>query len=289
MRVILTGGSGFLGRAFARHLSNGGHEVVGFSRSPGFVAGRPTILWDMCRDPMPPALEGAVDAVVHLAQSRNFRRFPEDATEMFRVNIAATASLLDWAINIGARQFAFISSGAVYQPFTGRLEEDAPLAPPGYLGASKLAAEVLTRPYADKMTLCVLRVFFPYGPGQSDRLIPDLVRRITAGEAVTLAGEDGLVFTPTYVDDVVGVIGAALIEGWAGTFNLASPHALSVRDAADRIGRLLQITPRYERLPQSAPRIVPSLHRLACRYAISSFKSFDQGLGNVLGAGEHGR
>jgi UDP-glucose 4-epimerase len=289
MRIVLTGGSGFLGRALSQHLSNSGHDVVGLSRSPGLLAGKPTILWDMCRDPTPPAPEGSVDAVVHLAQSRNFRRFPEDAPEMFRVNVVATASLLDWAINTGVRKFAFISSGAVYQPFTGPLEEDAPLAPPGYLGASKLAAEVLTRPYADKMTLCVLRVFFPYGPGQSDRLIPDLIRRIIAGETVTLAGEDGLVFTPTHVDDFVDVISAALIEDWAGTFNLASPHALSIRDAADRIGRQLRITPRYERLDQSAPRIVPSLHRLAGRYAISSFKSFDQGLRDVLGTGEHSR
>jgi UDP-glucose 4-epimerase len=289
MRIILTGGSGFLGRALAQHLSNGAHEVVSLSRSPGFVAGRPTLLWDMCRDPMPPVLEGVVDAVVHLAQSRNFRRFPEDAAEMFRVNVVATASLLDWAINTGVRQFVFISSGAVYQPFAGRLEEDAPLAPPGYLGASKFAAEVLARPYADKMNLCVLRVFFPYGPGQSNRLMPDLIRRVIAGEAVTLAGEDGLVFTPTYVDDVVGVIATALIEAWTGTFNLASPHALSIRDAAERIGRLLRITPRYVRLDQPAPSIVPSLHRLASRYAISSFRSVDQGLQNVLETGECSR
>jgi nucleoside-diphosphate-sugar epimerase len=287
MRVVLTGGSGFVGRVLVERLASAGHEVIILTRTSASIGPGLALVWDMSHHARPPAMQGPIDAVAHLAQARNYRRFPEDAPEMFRVNVAATAALVDWAVSGGATRFVLVSSGTVYEPFTGPLEEDAPLAPQGYLGASKLAAEVIARPYASKMALCVLRVFFPYGPGQTDRLIPNLIRRIRAGQAVTVAGGHGLVFTPTYVDDVADVIAAALLEGWTGTLNVATPHAMSIRAVSDRIGELLGSAPCFERVDRVAAKIVPDLRRLAARYDIKSFTAFDQGLRWTIEAAEH--
>ena len=62
---------------------------------------------------------------------------------MFTVNVAMTMLLLEWAARSGVKQFCLVSSGAVYEPFAGPLKEDAALAPVGFLGASKLASEVI--------------------------------------------------------------------------------------------------------------------------------------------------
>ena len=101
------------------------------------------------------------------------------------------------------KQFVLASSGSVYEPFGGHLREEAALAPGSFLGATKLASEFLARPYGAAFTLSVLRLFFPYGPNQRDRLIPDLIGRVRSGRPIQLAEDgEGLCFTPTFVEAV---------------------------------------------------------------------------------------
>ena len=108
---------------------------------------------------------------------------------MFAVNVAMTMFLLEWAAQARVKQFCLVSSGAVYEPFASPLKEDAALAPIGFLGASKLASEIIAKPFSSIFTLNTLRLFFPYGPGQRDRLIPELVRRVRSGDGNSGVGE----------------------------------------------------------------------------------------------------
>src|ERR1700722_11608169 len=173
MRVLLTGTSGFIGCFTRRALQAAGHKIVALSRTVPETDETNCVVWDLAKDrPASPTIPEC-QAVVHLAQSRSYRHFPGDARLMFDVNVAGTQRLLDWASESGVRRFCLISSGSVYAPFVGPLREDSPVAPPDYLGASKLAAETIARPYADNFELSVLRLFTPYGPGQTGRLIPD--------------------------------------------------------------------------------------------------------------------
>src|SRR5262249_53125011 len=89
--------------------------------------------------------------------------------------------------------------------------------------------------------LSILRLFAPYGPGQAGRLIPELVRRIRQGEAITLPADGkGMRMAPTYVDDICTVIETALVEDWQGIFNVAAPAGLSLREIAELIGKVLE-------------------------------------------------
>lgn len=171
----------------------------------------------------------------------------------------------------------------MYEPFAAPLSEDAPLAPASNLGATKLAAEVLAKPYGALFPVSVLRLFAPYGPGQTARLIPDLIRRVREGEAVTLPETGGgMRFAPSYVDDVCAAMLAAIEGGWSGVFNVASPEALTIEDAVGAIGRALGREPVFARRPGGSPLVVPELGKLAARHDMSRFRSFAEGIAATL-------
>jgi nucleoside-diphosphate-sugar epimerase len=197
--------------------------------------------------------------------------------------------LLLAAAEANVSRFCLVSSGAVYEPFLGALAEDAPLAPAGNLGATKLAAEVIARPFGALFPVSVLRLFMPYGPCQTGRLISDLIRRVREGEAVTLPAEGaGMRFSPSYVDDVCDAILAAIEQSWAGVFNVAAPEALSLEEAMRLIGKVLGKAPVVARNPaqtEPAPVVVPNLAKLGARYDLSRFRSFPDGIAATM-AGE---
>jgi UDP-glucose 4-epimerase len=223
--------------------------------------------------------------VIHLAQSRWSKVFPEGAHDAVAVNVFSTAALADWALSAGVSRFCLVSTGSVYDPYAGRLTEDAALAPVNFYGATKLAAENLLRPYSSLFTTCVLRLFFPYGPGQEARLIPDLIERVRSGLPITLPRNgDGMVITPSFVDDVAAVIARATEEGWSGTFNVAAPTALTIRQIGETIGRLLDKPPCFEHDARAGTsRIVPDLSRLASHWDLNRFTNLADGLSRTIG------
>lgn len=287
LHLLVTGASGFVGRVFVRMARAKGHRVVALVRdSTQTPAGCDALIHELGSGTKL-KLPSDVNAVVHLAQSRAYRAFPGDADEMYRVNVAGTQDVLMAAAEAGISRLCLISSGTVYEPFSGDLAEHEPLAPVGNLGATKLAAEVLAKPYSALFPVSTLRLFAPYGPGQTARLVPDLIKRVRSGEVVTLPSSGGgLRFSPTYVDDVCDVILAALQESWKGEFNVASPEVLTIEDVARGIGAALGMEPRFERKEMSAPSFVPSLAKLGTRYDLARFRSFAEGIAATV-AGEH--
>lgn len=283
MHILVTGATGFVGAALVRRLLAAGHRVTALVRpggDPGLAEGFAHLLGSGT-----PRLPDGVEAVVHLAQSRAYRRFPEDAREMFQVNVAGTQELLEAAVAAGVSAFCLVSSGTVYEPFATPMTEDAPLAPASLLGATKLAAEVLARPFAGAFALPVLRLFAPYGPGQTNRLVPDLIHRVQSGGAVTLPERgDGMRFTPTHVDDVCDLIAQATIEGWRDVLNVAAAGSVSIAEAAGVIGEVLGRVANIERRSLGAPVVVPDLTRLAARYPLSRFRNFETGIRDTLAA-----
>ncbi len=285
--ILVTGGTGFVGSRFLEVASRR-HELFAIARRPP-AEPRPGVSWltvDLDRPLDLERLPDRLDAVVHLAVSPRHREFPESALEQFRVNLASTAALLDHARRAGAESFVLVSSGSVYDATSGApLREGDALAPSAYFAATKAAAELLLTPYAGLMATCSLRLFFPYGPGQTGRLIPGLVDRVRQGRPVELRGDrGGMRICPTYVDDVVEVLQAAVRARWRGVVNLGGPEVLSLREIARVIGGVVGVDPLFEHHEGPLLRFEPDLGRLRAAIDVSSFRTFPEGLRATLAA-----
>ena len=148
MTVVVTGGTGFLGSALLALLARRG-DVVALHRpgaDPPAVDGVRWVAQDLAVG-VGSALPESADAVVHLAQSRRYREFPEGVGDVFGVNAGVTVELLDYARRSGAKTFTYASSGAVYASGPEPVREGDTPRPGNFYAASKLAGELATEQY----------------------------------------------------------------------------------------------------------------------------------------------
>ncbi|WP_421790304.1 NAD-dependent epimerase/dehydratase family protein [Hyphobacterium sp.] len=209
-----------------------GHEVFALRRSgSGESDGINWISADLSEPLKPETLPEKIDAVIHLAQSPEYRNLPDGAPHVFRVNTASTAELLEYARKASAEHFLYASTGSVYEPFTGSMLEDQLVSPKNFYPASKLAGEAVCRGYNDHFAVALARIFFLYGPGQEQMLIARLVEGVLNGVPATLPEDGpGISLTPTYVDDCGRFFVEALAQKTDGIVNVAGPQPATIED-----------------------------------------------------------
>jgi nucleoside-diphosphate-sugar epimerase len=253
MTVLITGATGFIGRRLVDALLPT-EEVIGTTHELDHLRqekGLDWIRWDIRNPAAPQAFPDHLDAVVHLAQTRDYRSFPELALEITRVNLDGLINVLEAARAAQTRRFVLASSGGVYAPGPGIRTEADPPQPQSFYQATKLAGEVLASRYNEYFSVVCLRIFFAYGPGQAhDRFIPDLVRRVATGKPVQVRGVDGFQANPIHVDDVARSFHRALKLEGSHLINVAGPDVLSLRRIVELIGFNVGRTPVVEHLQE---------------------------------------
>jgi UDP-glucose 4-epimerase len=286
-RVLVTGGAGFIGRRVVRALLARGHEVtVADLRSFPDPAVR-SVVGDLC-DPDGPAraVSPGTDVIIHLAAVTSVLASVADPVSTHRLNVDATARLLERARENGVGTFLFASTNAVVGGGAGIGEvitERALLRPLTPYGATKAAAEMLIGSYAScyGITGASLRFSNVYGPGMAakDSFIPRLMRAARDGEGVQVRGDGTMLRDVVHVDDIVQGIFAAWQNGHTGPLILGSGQSVSVNEMVSVARRVTGAAIPVENVP------VPAGEMPAIVLDISAAKALGYGPGYDLESG----
>lgn len=242
MDILLTGASGFVGRHLAAALAEE-HRVIMLSRRPTGVLGE--IIHDFAQPLSSDRLPRRIDAIIHTAGLVGHQANSSPLCQ--RVNVEATKDLADYAIRAQAKRFIFFSTGGVYRPTEERLTEQSAVAPPDAYTQSKLAAEMAAQSFKGDLVVQILRLFFPFGPTQRARLIPNLIERVTQDESISLTNSLGQpLVTPLYIDDLVEYVRRVLFVSDSFVANLAGDEVVSIRTLAEMIAKVLNRRALFE-------------------------------------------
>ena len=251
MKVLVTGGAGFIGSHVVDSVADHGHEprILDMRPSP-YRDDVETTLGDM-RDPdVALAAVRGCDAVIHLAAVADVNDVLKNPTLADEVNVRGTQSLLEAARSEGISRFVYASTVWVYgnTPAQGVVDEESPLSLPAHLyTATKLAGEMYCRSYQEMYGLShtILRFGIPYGPrSRAAAVVAAFVARAEAGEALTIAGDGGQTRQFVYVRDLADGVVASLVPEAAGrVYNLVRDESVSIRRIADTVRELVADVP----------------------------------------------
>jgi UDP-glucose 4-epimerase len=243
MTVLVTGGSGFIGRNLVTSLREAGTGVRVLDLEPFFDPAVETVHGDVA-DPEAVAegLGGDVDAVVHLAAVTSVLRSVDQPELTHRTNVTGTAVLLEAARRAGVGRVVFASTNAVVGASPGTISEESSLRPLTPYGATKAAAEMLLSAYDGSYGIgaASLRFTNVYGPGMQakDSIVARLMRAIRLGTTFEIYGDGRQLRDYLHVSDVVAAVRRALDDDrWHGPVVLGAGTSLSVLDVVEAVRR----------------------------------------------------
>lgn len=231
MRILVTGGAGFIGSCFVRHILKK-HKVInldaltycGNLENLKDVETNPDyefVHGNICDKNLVRELVREVDCVVNFAAESHVDNSIKNPEIFVETNVQGTLNLLQASRELGIERFLQVSTDEVYGTLgeTGYFYETTPLAPNSPYSASKAAADMLVRAYYETYKLPVLntRCSNNYGPYQyPEKLIPYFISQLLKGEKVPVYGDGLNVRDWLYVYDHCEAIDTVLHKGRVG-------------------------------------------------------------------------
>jgi UDP-glucuronate 4-epimerase len=271
MRILVTGGAGFIGSHLVEKLLTSGHQVAILDDFNDFydprikhaniatVAKSVTIHQVDLRDSASVRSlfhRQKFEAIAHLAARAGVRPSIQHPQLYYDTNVAGTLHLLEAARVTEVERFIFASSSSVYGvskkiPFSEDQHLTQTLSP---YGATKIASEFLCSTYSHlyKMRVVALRYFTVYGPRQRpDLAIHQFTRRINAGQPIDQFGDGTTRRDYTYIDDIIqGTMTALDYSGpLFDIFNLGESETVQLKDLISVIEDALGKKAKINRLP----------------------------------------
>ena len=272
-KILITGGSGFIGLAVAQALVKAGHEVHTldtYDASAEHVKYFRGSVLDQAA--IRGAMEGC-DYVIHLAAMLGVLQSTTKALECLDVNILGTRNVLECSVQMKIKRFILSSSSEVYgEPNEVPIKETTVLSPKSEYGVSKVVGEEYCRAYERKFGLpyTIIRFFNVYGAGQRDDFVMSaFTNAALQDQPLSIHGDGSQVRAFCYVDDMVDGVMRILFSGKTvnQTFNLGNPtEPISMYELAKRIVR-------HAGKPESLIRKIPfeASDRTAARDILQRF------------------
>jgi UDP-glucose 4-epimerase len=249
VRVLVTGGSGFIGSHVVDRLLMQGHQPRIFDLVHSWRHDS-----DAVESVSGDILDGAAlraamrdcDAVIHLAAVADVDQVAVDPLRADLVNTRGTAVVLEAARDESVEHVVYGSTIWVYgnAPGSASLDEDVLLASPEHFyTATKLAGEMYCRSYGLMYGLAptILRFGIPHGPrARAATVVAKFVQRALSGEPISINGDGSQARQFVYVEDLADGIVASLVAGARGrTYNLVGDEKVSVREIAGIVQGLI--------------------------------------------------
>jgi len=272
MRILVTGGAGFIGSHLVEKLLSAGHDVAILDDFNDFydpqikrgnisaVANQITVHDIDLRDGEKVAgvfRREKFDTVAHLAARAGVRPSIQQPRLYYDTNVAGTLHLLEGARANGVERFIFASSSSVYGaakkvPFAEEERLTQTLSP---YAATKIGGEFLCSTYSHlyKMRIVALRYFTVYGARQRpDLAIHQFTRKIHAGDPIDQFGDGTTRRDYTYIDDIIqGTMAALKYDGpMFDVFNLGESETIQLKDLIAAIENTLGKKAKINRLPE---------------------------------------
>jgi UDP-glucose 4-epimerase len=300
MRVLVTGGAGFIGSHLVDALLDRGDEVAiadHLYRSPqrwfgeALLRGAQLYVADVRDlDAVRPAFEAArPEVVLHLAAQCDVRHSIANPSFDAQVNVAGTVSVLEGAREVGARRVVMASTAAVYgDPEDVPTTEEAAIAPLSPYGTSKAAAEWYLAQYRRLygISTLALRMANVYGPRQDPHgeagVVSIFCGLAADGRRATVFGNGRQTRDYVYVDDVVEAWLAAATSDVTGALNVSTGIETSVRDVAEALDLSYDFAPgRPGEIERSCLDSSAAADQLGWRAAVPLAHGFRRTLGAI--------
>ena len=255
MRVVVTGGAGFLGSHLCEQLIRREHEVVAVDN---FLTGNPDNVAHLLSEPGFSLVRadvtnylfvsGPVDAILHFASPASPLDYLRLPIATLKVGSIGTLHALGLAKDKGARLVLASTSEVYGDPQVHPQPEDYwghvnPVGPRGVYDEAKRFGEALTIAYREThgVDTAIVRIFNTFGPRMrphDGRAIPNFIRQALAGDPITVAGDGTQTRSICYVDDLVDGVLRMMRSDIPGPVNIGNPHEVSMTALAEWIRSL---------------------------------------------------
>lgn len=271
MKILVTGGTGFTGKALVKRLLDDGHEVIALDYKEGHKTqelrewGADVRIGSVTDPDVVADAVAGVDVVQHLAAA--FREMNVPSSHYDEVNIGGTRIMLEAAKAAGVKKFIYCSTCGVH----GNVEnppgpETAPIKPADYYQRTKYEAEPLVVAAAKNgLDALILRPAAIYGPGDPERF-QMIFRRVNQGK-FPMIGDGSTLYHPLYIDNLVDALVLAMAPG-VGTgeaYLIADEEYVPIRDLVERCARALGVSVRIRKVPTLPMVIAGHLCEWICK------------------------
>ncbi len=266
LKVLVTGGTGFIGSHLVSRILEEGAEVTVLTRRDresgdvNFIKGEitdPKVLTKATKD---------IDTVFHLAGYVDVSGAICNPLLDFQTNVAGTFYLLEAARNNDVGKFIYISSARVYgDPQYAPQDENHPLIPKEFYGASKLIGEIYCRVFGRNYGLrtVIIRPFSVYGEGQLSRegslsgVVSIFVKNVLEGRDLLITGDGTQTKDFVYVSDLVDALVSASVndESVGDVFNIGYGEAVSIKRLAELVIHKTGADVGIRHIPQTSENV----------------------------------
>jgi len=311
MKILVTGGAGFIGSHLSERLLEEGHKVICFDNFSDFGGGSDyvAIKWknisNCINDPEyklvsgdirnrtdvnAPFEEKKIDVVIHLAARTGVRPSVQDPPLCYKVNVLGTINVLQLCVQYNVKQLIFASSSSIYGcnskiPFLESDKVDSPLSP---YAATKKAGENICFVYHKLYDLhtTILRPFTVYGPRQRKKMaISSFTRQISNGEKITIFGDGTNSRDYTFVEDAIeGFVKSIGRKGFE-IFNIGGGNPISLSKLIclieEKVGKKAEI--EYDQMqPGEVTHTFASTEKAKILLGYSSKIKIEEGLSRYI-------